>query len=161
MMPTKICVMLDGGYVRTLCKQSGKPPRDPNYIEKIAKACKGQDEVIHRIMFYDCGGLHGTGSAAGIGQIKQFTASDKWLHDLSYKDLFSVRLGVLKFRGFVLNPAKIPYTPGQPLTDADFYPDFEQKGVDMRIGIDIANLLANHSVEVMPWRRTTRIAFPR
>jgi len=36
---------------------------------------------------------------------------------------------------------------GQPLTDADFYPDFEQNGVDMRIGIDIANLSANRSVE--------------
>src|SRR5437879_13856912 len=52
-MPTKICVMLDGGYVRALCKQSNKPPKDPQYIEKIAKACQGQDEVIHRIMFYD------------------------------------------------------------------------------------------------------------
>ena len=29
------------------------------------------------------------------------------------------------------------------------YPDFEQKGVDMRIGIDIANLSANRSVEVI------------
>ena len=53
----------------------------------------------------------------------------------------------LKFRGFVLNPTRIPYTPGQPLTDADFNPDFEQKGVDMKIGIDIANLSANRSVE--------------
>jgi uncharacterized LabA/DUF88 family protein len=68
---------------------------------------------------------------------------------LSYKDLFSIRLGVLKFRSFVLNPARIPYAPCQPLTDADFYPDFEQKGVDMRIGIDIANLSANRSVEVI------------
>jgi uncharacterized LabA/DUF88 family protein len=149
MMPTKICVMIDGGYVRTLCKQSGKPPKDPQYIEKIAKACRIQDEVIHRIMFYDCGGFTGTARQPVSGQTRQFTANDRWLDDLSHKDLFSLRLGMLKFRGFVLNPAKIPYTPGQPLTDADFYPDFEQKGVDMRIGIDIANLSANHSVEVI------------
>src|ERR1035441_8353130 len=36
-MPTKICVMLDGGYVRALCKQTNRPPKDPAYIEKIAK----------------------------------------------------------------------------------------------------------------------------
>ena len=59
-MPTKICVMLDGGYVRALCKQTNRPPKDPAYIEKIAKACQAQDEVIHRIMFYDSGGFTGT-----------------------------------------------------------------------------------------------------
>ena len=42
-----------------------------------------------------------------------------------------------------------PYTPGQPLTDADFHPEFEQKGVDMRIGIDMANLSSNRSVELI------------
>ena len=66
-----------------------------------------------------------------------------------YKDLFSVRLGIPKFRGFVLNNDKIPYTPGQPLTDDDFHADFEQKGVDMRIGIDMANLWSNRSVELI------------
>jgi uncharacterized LabA/DUF88 family protein len=116
---------LTGGYVRALCKKSNKPPKEPAYIEKIAKACQGQDEVIHRIMFYDSGGFTGTAKHPVSGQVKQFTANDKWPHDLSYKDLSSLRLGVLKFRGFVLNPAKIPYTPGQPLTNSDFHLDFE------------------------------------
>jgi uncharacterized LabA/DUF88 family protein len=148
-MPTKICVMLDGGFVRACRKQSKKAPKDPQYIEKIAKSCKDGDEVIHRIMFYDSGGFTGTAKLPVSGQVQQFTAHDRWLDELSYKDLFSVRLGVLKFRGFVLNPKRIPYTLGQPLTDADFYPDFEQKGVDMRIGIDIANLSSNKSVELI------------
>ena len=107
-MPTKICVMLDGGYVRALCKQTNRPPKDPAYIEKIAKACQAQDEVIHRIMFYDSGGFTGTAKQPVSGQVRQFTANDRWLHELSYKDLFSIRLGVLKFRSFVLNPARIP-----------------------------------------------------
>jgi uncharacterized LabA/DUF88 family protein len=42
---------------------------------------------------------------------------------------------VLKFRGF--KPKKIPISP-VALSDDDFKPDFEQKGVDMRIGLDIA-----------------------
>jgi uncharacterized LabA/DUF88 family protein len=47
-----------------------------------------------------------------------------------------VRRGVLKFRGY--KPKRVPIAAA-PLTDADFKPDFEQKGVDMRIGLDIAN----------------------
>lgn len=33
------------------------------------------------------------------------------------------------------------------LTDADFAPIFEQKGVDMRIGLDIATFAERRSVE--------------
>ena len=40
-----------------------------------------------------------------------------------------------------------PIAGGQPLTDADFAPIFEQKGVDMRIGLDIATFAQNRSVE--------------
>jgi hypothetical protein len=55
----------------------------------------------------------------------------------SAKNLFAVRRGVLKFRGF--KPKKIPIATAK-LTDDNFVPDFEQKGVDMRIGLDMANL---------------------
>ena len=50
----------------------------------------------------------------------------------------------MKFRGF--KPRKTPVAPSS-LTDADFEPLFEQKGVDMRIGLDIAAYSDNHSVE--------------
>lgn len=59
--------------------------------------------------------------------------------------MFAVRRGVLKFRGFVLK--KIPYTPTTPLTDDDFEPSFEQKGVDMRIGLDMAIMAENRSAD--------------
>jgi uncharacterized LabA/DUF88 family protein len=35
----------------------------------------------------------------------------------------------------------------ESLSDADFRPEFEQKGVDMRIGLDIATFAALGSVE--------------
>ncbi len=55
-----------------------------------------------------------------------------------------MRRGVLKFRGF--KPRKIPVA-STPLTDADFEPIFEQKGVDMRIGLDIAAYSDTRAVE--------------
>ncbi len=147
-MPGKIAVMLDGGHVRVHARHAGKT-YDPAYIEKIGLACAIAGETIHRIMYYDCAPYNGTAVLPVSGQSTTFTGSDAWLKTLSYKDLFSVRLGLLKFRGFVINNNRIPYTPGQPLTDADFHPEFEQKGVDMRIGIDMANLSSNRSVDLI------------
>lgn len=138
-MSNKIAVMLDGGHVRVHARHAGKT-YDPAYIERIGLACALAEETIHRIMYYDCAPYNGTAVLPVSGPKTTFTGNDAWLKTLSYKDLFSVRLGVLKFRGYVINNNRIPYTPGQPLTDADFHPEFEQKGVDMRIGIDMANL---------------------
>lgn len=60
------------------------------------------------------------------------------------KTFFAVRRGVLKFRGY--KPKTVPIGKS-PLTDADFRADFEQKGVDMRIGLDMANFSATKTVE--------------
>jgi uncharacterized LabA/DUF88 family protein len=67
------------------------------------------------------------------------------LEELACKDLFAVRRGVLKFRGYT--PQHTPLNPAGPPTDADFKPEFEQKGVDMRIGLDIASYSATASIE--------------
>jgi uncharacterized LabA/DUF88 family protein len=107
------------------------------------------DEVIHRILYYDCPSYKGEAVQPVSGIKKAFVGSDKWLHDLSHNDLFAVRIGVLKFRGFVLRHSRIPFTPSVPLTDEDFEAKFEQKGVDMRIGLDTATLSANHSVDLI------------
>jgi hypothetical protein len=117
----KIVVMLDGGHLRVYAKRAGKPYDSP-YIETIGLACSAADETIHRIMYYNRSPF--SGSAILPVKRTTFAGSDTWLKELSYKDLFSVRLGVLKFRGYVINNDKIPYTPGQPLTDADFHPQF-------------------------------------
>jgi len=147
-MASRVVVMLDGGHVRVHAKSAGKN-YDPAYIEKIGHACALKSETIHRIMYYDCAPFTGATILPVSGSTKTFTGSDAWLKELSYKDLFSVRLGVLKFRGYVINKNKVPYTPGQPLTDADFHPEFEQKGVDMRIGIDMASISHNRSADLI------------
>src|SRR5262249_23107332 len=103
-----------------------------------------QDEEIFRILYYDCAPYTGSAKLPVSGTVHQFTGSDKWLEELACKDLFAVRRGVLKFRGF--KPKRTPVQPAK-LTDADFDPDFEQKGVDMRIGLDIALYSERRTVE--------------
>ena len=147
-MKQKIAVLIDGGHLRSYARKA-KKSYVPDYIEKIGHACALADEVIHRILYYDCPPFEGEAVQPVSGTKKAFSGSDQWLHELSRKDLFAVRTGVLKFRGFLLRQSRIPFTPTVPLTDADFEAKFEQKGVDMRIGLDMATLSADGSIDLI------------
>lgn len=131
----KVAVLIDGGHLRALARRFGKT-YDPNLVETIAHSCVDSDEELLRIHYYDCAPYVGTLRAPVSGKELQFSGSDTWLRDLAQRNLFAIRTGILKFRGF--KPKKIPVS-GRQLTDDDFRPDFEQKGVDMRIGLDMAN----------------------
>lgn len=95
----KIIVLIDGGHLRALANRA-KKKYVPDFIEKFAHSCKSADEDLFRILYYDCAPYVGVQKLPVSGTDHQFQGSDKWLHDLSHKDLFAVRKGVLKFRGF-------------------------------------------------------------
>lgn len=143
----KTAVLIDGGFLRNNANRAGKI-YNPDFIEKIGFACVHFSESAQRILYYDCAPYEGE-VALPVSKGKQkFTGSDAWLHELARKDLFAVRRGVLKFRGWI--PKSIPIAPSvSALKDSDFRPDFEQKGVDMRIGLDMANYAANRSVDLL------------
>ena len=138
----RAAVFIDGGHVRVLARQAGHI-YDPDYIEKVALASVSADETLLRVLYYDCAPFNGTTKKPVSGEVHEFKGSAQWLKTLAQKDLFAVRLGVLKFRGF--KPGKIPLA--KKLTDEDFKPDFEQKGVDMRIGLDIATYSTNQAID--------------
>ena len=140
----RIAIMIDGGHLRYVAQKAGYV-YDPDFIEGFAKNCRLADEEVFRILYYDCAPYGGKAKLPVSGQIQTFTGSDQWLVDLSKRELCAVRRGVLKFRGF--KPKVIPIPAGAVLQDADFTPYFEQKGVDMRIGLDIALFSTNRAVE--------------
>jgi uncharacterized LabA/DUF88 family protein len=139
----KIAILIDGGHLRVLARRAGLV-YDPELIEKIAHNCVASSEVALRYLYYDCPPYRGETTLPVSGQSVTFSGDDGWLKKLASKDLFAVRLGVLKFRGFT--PKKIPISD-RMLVDGDFVPSFEQKGVDMRIGLDIANFCQTRTVD--------------
>jgi uncharacterized LabA/DUF88 family protein len=141
-MSKKIIILIDGGFLRVKARRAGKN-YDPTFIEKFAHLCKTPDEEILRILYYDCAPYSGTVKLPVSGVDYEFQGSDKWMGELACKDLFAIRRGVLKFRGY--KPKHPPVNPA--LKDDDFVPDFEQKGVDMRIGLDIATYSANRAAD--------------
>jgi len=130
----RIATLIDGGNLRALTRQSGRH-YDPAHIERVAHGCIVKDEQLVRILYYDCTRYNGNVKLPISGAQHHFYGNDLWLRELARKELFAVRQGVLKFRGF--RPKSVPINPGS-VTDNDFEPVFEQKGVDMRIGLDIA-----------------------
>jgi uncharacterized LabA/DUF88 family protein len=141
----KIAVLIDRGNLRVLTQKSGRK-YNPDYIEKVAHACKAPGEDILRILYYDCAMYEGRARLPISGKWHDFSGSDQWLRDLARRDLCAVRRGILKFRGWT--PKNIPLDPSAgAVTDQDLKPNFEQKGVDMRIGLDIAAYSTNHAVD--------------
>ncbi len=139
----RAAIFIDGGHLRALAQQAGYR-YNPDYIEDVAHACVANDETLLRILYYDCAPYKGSPDLPVSGKPANFQGSDEWLKILAAKPQFAVRLGTLKFRGFV--PKRYPIA-SQKLSDNDFKPKFEQKGVDMRLGLDIATYARSRAVD--------------
>ncbi len=135
----KTVLSIDGGYLRAIAiKNFGLDPKNytADFIEQFAWACfdtKKEDPL--RILYYDC--LPSDKPQRFPISRRDYISPIKalWKDDLPRKTLFAVRLGQLGFRGWSrVNWRKFD----RELTDADFKPNYEQKGVDMRMGLDIA-----------------------
>ena len=139
----RVAVLIDGGHLR-IAAQTARVKYEPDLIEKVAVACVANGEDLFRAFYYDCPLFNGTRKLPVSGADQVFRGDNEWLNVLASKELFAIRLGTLKFRGY--KPKKSKFL-GRPLADADFKPDFEQKGVDMRIGLDIANFCVTKAVD--------------
>lgn len=139
----KTVVMIDGGYIRAAATKASLA-YDLAFIVGFAEACVATEEYLLRVLYYDAPQFRGSVQLPVSGDTKQFSASDRWLEEIASTRRFAVRRGTLGFRGW--KPKRIPIA-GRALTDDDFAPVFEQKGVDMRIGLDIASMSERRSVD--------------
>ena len=142
----KIALLIDGGHLRSVCDKQGKPYNN-SFIESFAQKCIGDEEQLFRIYYYDAPKFVGSLKQPVSGEFRVFEDKNPWMDKLAEKEYFAVRKGKLAFRGFKLRKEKFEFIEKQNLTDDHFRPYFEQKGVDMRIGLDIATLSHNRIVE--------------
>ena len=132
----KVALLIDGGHLRVRARLAGFN-YTPDFIVSVAKACLDPvEELPFRFFYYDCPPFQGTLKAPVSKSKVSIPGSDEWLRDLAARDLFAVRLGVVKFRGWKLVSDAVRREP----QDEDYRADFEQKGVDLRMGLDIASL---------------------
>ncbi len=102
------------------------------------------NETSLRALNCDCAPYDGEMKQPVSGGKPVLTGSDDPLREIAPKDLFAVRGGVIKFRGFEPKNARLIHAKH---SDSDFRPIFIQKGVDVRIALDIVNYSATRKVD--------------
>lgn len=147
-MVTKIAILVDGGFLRASLK-NGKFKESAGNIEKVSRMCARPEQNIFRILYYDCKPFSGNIRLPVSGETKEIDYPNRLLPKLAKLPLFATRVGELKHRGFErIHPLGQSATSNPAdLTDQDFKPKYEQKGVDMRIGLDMAIYAANRAVD--------------
>ena len=149
----KVAFIVDGGFFikKYKAKYTKFPTADDveKYILKIFTYIQKNhhDPIeIYRIFYYDCPPLHNledsTGKPVSMSNndfqklSKSFQSKYKVIsrfHDeMKRKNFFALRMGQLKLQGWEQTQRQSQY----------WRPKIRQKGVDMRIGLDIASITA-------------------
>ncbi|WP_372163474.1 NYN domain-containing protein (plasmid) [Xanthomonas axonopodis pv. cyamopsidis] len=165
-MPTAI--LIDGAYFikrfrRIEPHNSMNPQRAADVAHRWAVAHLNNpnqpQRELYRIFFYDCAPLEKKMHHPVTKRAVDFAKSSeavfrRELHDLlRHKRKVALRLGHLSTQvGWTVSQGKLDDILKQKLKveellETDFSPAVRQKGVDMRIGIDISSLSLKHQVD--------------
>lgn len=158
-MDAKVNILIDGGFfVLKFKEREGRLP-NANDIEaevatimaetqrKTGADCK---DILFRVYYYDCSPFGGKVRKPGetedtdFSQTKAFVAKERVLKSLAQKERFAVRLGELSFDGWN-EVKKTDPVAGAEVTD--YVPKLKQKGVDMKVGLDMAYMALKHTVD--------------
>lgn len=159
----KTAILIDGGFYRKRANflKEKKPPaeRAKELIEYCNKHLTS-DDSLYRIFYYDCPPIGKKLIHPLTGKDIDYskTAQYKWITDfincMMSERHVALRLGRLSEEraNYVLSTnATKRLCDGtlkfENLTEKDFILDIKQKGVDMKIGIDIASLAYKKQVE--------------
>lgn len=139
----KCAILIDGGHLRHLVKKAGFEPT-PDFIEAFARTLLADEEEALRVYYYDCRPYNGRQIRPISGEEIEYSLHSGWMDELARRDLFQLRLGHLKFRGWAFRDDG----DGEgDLTDDHFAPSFEQKSVDLMMALDVANMIERRTVE--------------
>jgi uncharacterized protein (TIGR00288 family) len=152
----KTAILLDMGFVLLKLKTLlGKRLPLATEVREFALKCLGKDEEIFRIYCYDCP-PYGEKQTHPLNKMlvdfsktPTFMSRTKLIGDLKTMDNIAFRSGELSFDGWIITKkaAKDVVKTSRALIDDDFQPDIKQKGVDMKIGLDVAWLAGKSIVE--------------
>jgi uncharacterized LabA/DUF88 family protein len=143
-------ILIDGAFIRKKFRSGIGADISAHAIQTaITNILSLVNIPVHnyRVYFYDCkpcnekASLPITHTAFNFETTPQYRKGIKLLDDIRLLPFFAVREGALSFTGWVLKPSCYGATP---LTDACFTPNLKQKGVDIKIGLDVAWISFNH-----------------
>jgi len=160
--PERHAILLDGEYAtKTLGKRLKRFPVCADVMAEVRRilddpALAGMS--LYRIFYYTAEPLAGTathpldGARINFSGTVVFSRNRQLIDQLENAPDVAVRRGTLAHQGWQLGHAAIKaLTTGQRSTvlSPDIVPKIQQKGVDMRIGLDIASLALKRLVSTV------------
>ena len=164
MVKIKVAILIDGGfYVKRANHLFGEKTAQGRadelaYYCKLHLKSKHEDQELYRIFYYDCPPINGnvfhpyTKKNINYGKSELCVWMNDFLDELKTKRKFAIRLGRLSKPKFVLKPDKMKAIFENTITfddiaEDDFVLSVTQKGVDMKIGVDIASIVFKKQAE--------------
>lgn len=156
---TSFAILIDGGFAKRKIGCAAKPATATDFQEFVEKVCRhpALDAMrLHRVYFYDAAPLTDVvnkplqGGKIDFGKEPTATRNRQLMEGLYRLPFFAVRTGELAFRGWSVTRAKLRESgTSVEISATDLHPEIQQKGVDMRIGLDIAALTLKKQVQVI------------
>lgn len=161
-MTEKVALMLDGGFVKKKLQTQLKHFPKVEDVRALCDEIEAHERLagvsLFRIYFYDCPPLEGDATHPLDGQPLRFSATPQarqnraLLDSLELEPDFAVRRGTLLQTGWKLGRTalrRLQKKIDPKIEPRDIVPDISQKGVDMRIGLDIATIAIKHTVDIL------------
>ena len=163
-MSLNFAVLIDAGFLRIRAREWAKKfnkSTDEAYslVPEFARAIPNHPQLqgclLYRVFYYDGHPLENKEQVPLGGNVKDFADTDEFrknselLKQLEGMPYVAVRLGETKFRGWQIKHKKFSSESEIIVRASDLRPQVEQKGVDMRIGLDIAALSLKQFVDVL------------
>ena len=152
-------ILIDAGFVKPRLGSAENPLEARDFqllVEQIRSHELLVGKYLYRVYYYDAPPFSKTRNRPLNGGRQNFAIDRLTLHnkkliqELKAIDYFALRLGEVRFRGWELDQRKLPGSSTEHLITADdLRPSLQQKGVDMRIGLDIASLALKQQVDML------------
>jgi len=149
-----VAVLLDGGFIlKRMRRLLGNAYPTADHVVEFAKQCLAEDEDLFRIYYYDClpyGGTERhplTKREIDYSETPTGIRQTKFLRELARKKNVAFRAGEIMFSGWFLKWKAKSTLDAKNIKEEDLEPDIKQKGVDIKIGLDVAWLASNRIVE--------------
>ena len=155
----KFAILIDGGFAKAKLGSVEEPVQAQDFkvlVDDIRSHALFKAGYLHRVYYYDAPPFTQT-KQGPLGGPKRIFGKDpltkhniQLLRDLKTLNHFALRMGEVRFRGWELDSGKLVGQRGEfQVTAADFIPSLEQKGVDIRIGLDIASMALKKQVDML------------
>lgn len=163
----KVAIFIDGAFYNKranyFCGEQTPEERAKTLVSYCKRHVNDDKKIqldLYRIFYYDCPPSNKKvfhpllGRTIDLGKTKQYKWNEEFLQEIKHQRQFALRLGRLAEEQacYTIKPGIVKKLMNgtkkiDDLTEEDFLLDMSQKGVDMRIGVDIASVSIKRQVE--------------